>query len=319
MSSSKILPSVSVKSVAPSVDVNPRARTKNAAIWPRVTNSVGQNMSFSGGLQPRVMSSCASQEMSSWNMLLSGTSTNRSDAMPTGDVTTNTLDANATTRSAVKRFRILSLLLVTTGQGRPATQRTLTVVPVHSSGCPDGPGEGSRHLMQSLPCGCYGHLSDPDVRRPRVADSSETGRGDRRQDPDTRRGHDRDHVRRSRGGSRRSPDRGELAHRRLRCRRRPRRPHDDQSRPGRDCRRVGVRRGVPSVPGYWWNIERPAYAKIEALNEDGEEVVYEGEELMGRVLQHEYQHLEGTLIIDQLPRRERKKVLKELSEQALGL
>ena len=77
--------------------------------------------------------------------------------------------------------------------------------------------------------------------------------------------------------------------------------------------------GCLSVPGYWWNIKRPAYAKIEALNEDGEEVVYEGEELMGRVLQHEYQHLEGTLIIDQLPRRERKKVLKELSEQALGL
>ena len=77
--------------------------------------------------------------------------------------------------------------------------------------------------------------------------------------------------------------------------------------------------GCLSVPGYWWNIERPAYAKIEALNEDGEEVVYEGEELMGRVLQHEYQHLEGILIIDQLSRRERKKVLKELSEQALGL
>ena len=77
--------------------------------------------------------------------------------------------------------------------------------------------------------------------------------------------------------------------------------------------------GGLSVPGHWWNIERPAYAKIEALNEDGEEVVYEGEELMGRVLQHEYQHLEGILIIDQLSRRARKKVLKELSEQALGL
>ena len=77
--------------------------------------------------------------------------------------------------------------------------------------------------------------------------------------------------------------------------------------------------GCLSVPGDWWNIKRPAYAKIKALNEEGEEVVYEGEELMGRVLQHEYQHLEGILIIDQLTRRERKKVLKELSEQALGL
>lgn len=77
--------------------------------------------------------------------------------------------------------------------------------------------------------------------------------------------------------------------------------------------------GCLSVPGYWWTITRPAYAKIRALDETGEEVVYEGDELMGRVLQHEYQHLDGVLILDQLGRRERKKVLKELSEQALGL
>lgn len=77
--------------------------------------------------------------------------------------------------------------------------------------------------------------------------------------------------------------------------------------------------GCLSVPGYWWTITRPAYAKIRALDESGEEVVYEGDELMGRVLQHEYQHLDGILILDQLGRRERKKALKELSEQALGL
>lgn len=77
--------------------------------------------------------------------------------------------------------------------------------------------------------------------------------------------------------------------------------------------------GCLSVPGYWWTITRPAYARIRALDETGEEVVYEGDELMGRVLQHEYQHLGGVLILDQLGRRERKKVLKELSEQALGL
>jgi len=77
--------------------------------------------------------------------------------------------------------------------------------------------------------------------------------------------------------------------------------------------------GCLSVPGYWWEITRPAYAKVRALDENGEEVIYEGDELMGRVLQHEYQHLDGILIIDQLNRRERKKVLKELSEQALSL
>jgi peptide deformylase len=77
--------------------------------------------------------------------------------------------------------------------------------------------------------------------------------------------------------------------------------------------------GCLSVPGYWWEITRPAFARIRALDHHGEEVVYEGDELMGRVLQHEYQHLDGILLIDQLGRRERKKVLKELSEKALGL
>lgn len=77
--------------------------------------------------------------------------------------------------------------------------------------------------------------------------------------------------------------------------------------------------GCLSVPGYWWEIARPAYARIRALDETGDEVFYEGNELMGRVLQHEYQHLDGVLIIDQLPRRERKRVLKELNEQALGI
>lgn len=77
--------------------------------------------------------------------------------------------------------------------------------------------------------------------------------------------------------------------------------------------------GCLSVPGYWWQIVRPAFVKIRALDAAGAEVVYEGDELMGRVLQHEYQHLDGTLLIDQLGRRERKKALKELREKTLGL
>lgn len=77
--------------------------------------------------------------------------------------------------------------------------------------------------------------------------------------------------------------------------------------------------GCLSVPGYWWMITRPAFARIQALDRNGDEVIFEGTDLMGRVLQHEYQHLDGELIIDQLGRRDRKKVLKELSEQALGL
>ena len=71
--------------------------------------------------------------------------------------------------------------------------------------------------------------------------------------------------------------------------------------------------GSLSLPGYYWDIERAEYARISCLNEKGEEVVYEGEELMGRVLQHEYDHLRGKLLIKSLKRKVRKEALREIS------
>ena len=77
--------------------------------------------------------------------------------------------------------------------------------------------------------------------------------------------------------------------------------------------------GCLSVPGRFWEIERPAFARARGLDENGREVEYAGEELLGRVLQHEIDHLNGTLLIERLDRRTRKQVLRELREEALGL
>jgi len=71
--------------------------------------------------------------------------------------------------------------------------------------------------------------------------------------------------------------------------------------------------GCLSLPGYYWDIERYEYAKISCLNEKNEKVVYEGDDLLGRVLQHEYDHLNGKLLISCLKRKERKLALKEIS------
>ena len=71
--------------------------------------------------------------------------------------------------------------------------------------------------------------------------------------------------------------------------------------------------GCLSLPGYYWDIERYEYAKVSCLNEKGEETIYEGEELLGRVLQHEYDHLQGHLLLKQLKRKNRKEALKEIS------
>lgn len=77
--------------------------------------------------------------------------------------------------------------------------------------------------------------------------------------------------------------------------------------------------GCLSVPGYYWEITRPAFARVRALDIEGREVEYAGDGMLGRVLQHEYHHLQGGLLIDQLPKRVRKKALKDLREEALGL
>jgi len=77
--------------------------------------------------------------------------------------------------------------------------------------------------------------------------------------------------------------------------------------------------GCLSVPGHWWEITRPAFARVKALDLDGHEVEYAGDGLIGRVLQHEVAHLEGGLLIDVLAKRVRKKALKDLREEALGL
>ena len=71
--------------------------------------------------------------------------------------------------------------------------------------------------------------------------------------------------------------------------------------------------GCLSLPGYYWDIERYEYAKVSCLNENEEEIIYEGEELLGRVLQHEYDHLQGNLLLKKLKRKIRKEALKEIS------
>jgi peptide deformylase len=77
--------------------------------------------------------------------------------------------------------------------------------------------------------------------------------------------------------------------------------------------------GCLSVPGHFWPIARPGYARAVGLDETGSPVEYEGDELMGRVLQHEIDHLNGTLLLERLDRKTRKLALKEIREESLGL
>ena len=76
--------------------------------------------------------------------------------------------------------------------------------------------------------------------------------------------------------------------------------------------------GCLSVPEYFWPIRRPAGAVVKGWDLDGNEVEYGGDELLGRVLQHELDHLNGTLLLERLERRVRRRALRVIREEALG-
>lgn len=77
--------------------------------------------------------------------------------------------------------------------------------------------------------------------------------------------------------------------------------------------------GCLSVPGHYWPITRPGYVRARGLDLEGNTVEYFGEGLLGRVLQHEIDHLRGILLIERLEKKVRKQALKSLREEALGL
>ena len=75
--------------------------------------------------------------------------------------------------------------------------------------------------------------------------------------------------------------------------------------------------GCLSVPGLWYPTRRAWYARAVGIDLSGKEVVVEGEELMGRCIQHECDHLEGRLYLDRLDRKNRAQAMKELRAQGL--
>jgi len=75
--------------------------------------------------------------------------------------------------------------------------------------------------------------------------------------------------------------------------------------------------GCLSIPDLWYPCERPAYAKCEGTDLDGNPVVVEGEEIWARLVQHETDHLDGKLFIDRLTKDVRKRAMKEMREKLM--
>lgn len=77
--------------------------------------------------------------------------------------------------------------------------------------------------------------------------------------------------------------------------------------------------GCLSLPGLLYPVERHVSVLVEGVDADGEPVVKGAEGLLARVFQHEIDHLDGVLFVDRLPPELRRKAMRELTQQSLGL
>lgn len=80
--------------------------------------------------------------------------------------------------------------------------------------------------------------------------------------------------------------------------------------------------GCLSIPGLYVEIVRPKTVLLEAVDLDGNAVSIEADELLGRLFQHELDHLNGVLMFERMTDDQRKAALTEyrkLSSSAASL
>jgi peptide deformylase len=77
---------------------------------------------------------------------------------------------------------------------------------------------------------------------------------------------------------------------------------------------VKYEEGCLSVPGIYANITRSESVKIQAWNEKGRPFTLEASGLLARVIQHEYDHLDGVLFIDHVSEKKRDRLISKFEK-----
>jgi len=72
--------------------------------------------------------------------------------------------------------------------------------------------------------------------------------------------------------------------------------------------------GCLSIPGIAVEVDRPVHVRVRALDEHGEGRLIEASGLEARVIQHEIDHLDGTLILDRTTKDQRRDAIRALRE-----
>ncbi|MFV0316340.1 MAG: peptide deformylase [Microthrixaceae bacterium] len=76
--------------------------------------------------------------------------------------------------------------------------------------------------------------------------------------------------------------------------------------------------GCLSIPGQHFEVVRPKQIGVRGIDIDGNEVEFEADELLSRLIQHELDHLDGVLVLDHLDEDTRRAAKKRLREMQMG-
>jgi peptide deformylase len=77
-----------------------------------------------------------------------------------------------------------------------------------------------------------------------------------------------------------------------------------------------VDEGCLSVPGLWYPTMRHPFARVVGIDLDGEPIEVAGTGVLAQALQHETDHLDGTLYLDRLDKESRRAAMKQVRESA---
>jgi len=74
--------------------------------------------------------------------------------------------------------------------------------------------------------------------------------------------------------------------------------------------------GCLSVPKYYEDVVRPERITVQARNENGRRFNLEADGFLARVIQHEYDHLDGVLFIDRIDPAKKAKIEAKFLKKA---
>jgi len=74
---------------------------------------------------------------------------------------------------------------------------------------------------------------------------------------------------------------------------------------------VTMEEGCLSIPGLYSDVIRPASVRIQAWNEKGRPFTLSAEDYLARVIQHEFDHLNGILFVDRVGPQKKRRLLAE--------